>query len=376
MHNNLNYSLFLVKTRQMVYGLIILFSVYFFAIRGLKYFYYTTLFFGVVSLSLYWVSLISGDNLSFIVTMQRYAGSEMTRIGMAGYGIFHFLFPLSLIAYLVAHRQVVSIKYKRWLYFSGIFMVLTQYLTLSRRTMLAIPGAILAIILLVSYIYRSGKLKSMIKLIVPSIILLVILNNTLPEYINYIPEVTEDAVLLATTGMDSRGEGNYRVSGTGDLLDVKQYIKKHLLLGSGYSHVYYGKFAQITSTRGRQFAVMWDAANEVPVYYVLFGYGLIGALLICLLYYVILILFFKFIKIIKIKSLYNSMDPLVLLWSVFFLFSIMEKFTYYYFNLGNDFGQFGFPSFAILAGLGFALYEKATSFSRQDLYPEIKLSKS
>ena len=358
-HNDLDYLTFVLKNRIFVYGFIILIAVYLFSIRSLKYFYYTTLFFCVVSLSLFFISLFTGLGLAPVTRMLRYPESEMIRIGMGGYGLFDMLFPISVIAYLLSRRIKVKLRYKEWLYFSGILMVLVLLLTLSRRTILDIPATILIIILIISYLYRSNKIKLLSKFIIPSIIVLIILSFTFQVYVSYISIITRDTFQLITTGADTRGIGDYRVSGTADLAAVKNYIQDNIWIGSGYSYVRSNEAGTaFISARGLFFASMEDAATEVPIYNLLFAYGIIGALLILRLYYFVFQLLVRFIKTLRQNILYEYINPITLIFSIYIIFVIISKLTTKIYSLGADFGNYGFSSIAIILGIGFALYEK------------------
>jgi len=147
-NNDFNYSKFIMKHRNFVYGFIILIATYIFSLRGLYHFYTTTLFIGVISLTLYFVSLLTGLRLIPIVEMARYEGNEMTRIAIGNYGLFFFLFPLSLITYLISRKINLKFKFKYWLYYSGVVMLVSLLLTLTRRTQIDIIGGILIIILM------------------------------------------------------------------------------------------------------------------------------------------------------------------------------------------------------------------------------------
>lgn len=358
LHNDLDYSTFLLKNRNFVYGFIILISVYAFSLRGLKYFYTITLFFGVICLSLYWISLLTGIELSPIVQIERYSGSSMMRIAMSGYGYFNMLFPISLIVYIISRKAKLKLKYKKWLYYGGIMMVLTLLITLTRRTILEIIGTVLIIVFLVSYLTRSVRKTILLKIITAIVIAVLILHFTFPKYVNYVLRIGEDTFSLLLTGKDTRGLGEERVSGTGEYLAVKKSIRKNLWFGTGYTYLYWGETGYATSPRGYNYAQMADAAMEVPVYYLFFGFGLIGAILMLPLYIIMAKLFFKTIKLLKQNLFIYMENPLNIIFSIYVLLIIASKFTFKIWALGEDLWGHVFSSTAVWLGIGFALLTK------------------
>jgi len=358
LNNDLDYGTFLLKNRTFIYGFIILISVYIFALRRLDYFYSITLFFGVVSLSLYWITLLTGIVLTPVIEMERHLGSGMIRIAMAGYGYFYMMFPLAVITYLLSRKLKINIKYKNWLFYGGTMMVLTILLTLTRRTYIDIIGIILIIIFITSYIFRTAKLSSLLKTALPAMIIMLILFISFPKYLDYTSDLVEDTFRLITGGKDTRGVEDYRVTGTGDLIAAKFFINKNLWLGAGYTYLYWGEKGFASSLRGSDFSRAADAAGEVPIYYLFFGFGLIGALFILPLYIVMGKLFLKLLKFLKRNFNYHLTDPYLIIFSIYVLLMIASKFTISFWRLGSDFRGSQFSSTAILLGIGFALIKK------------------
>lgn len=356
--NDFDYSTFLIKNRVFIYGFIILISVYVFALRDLKYFYAITLFFGVICLTLYLITLLTEIPLIPVVEMLRYRGSEMMRIGLLSYGIFDLLFPLALTTYLLDRKLNLNIKYKLWLYYSGILIMLTFLITLTRRTQIQILGSALIIILITSYLFRTGKLTASLKILISSVLVVMALYIALPKYVDYVFRIGEDTFLLLTMGKDTRGEGNYRISGTGDLLTAKEYIKNNLFFGTGYTYLYWGDSDVASSPRGAIYASAADAAHEVPIYFLFFGFGIVGAVMMFPLYFIMAKLFLNLSKSLKQKLIIYSKDPYLIIYSIYFLLTIAGIFTFNIYNLSNDFTGVQFSSTALFMGLGFALYRK------------------
>lgn len=356
-HNDFDYLTFLIKNRMYAYGFIILISVYVFSLRDLKYFYTITLSIGLICLSFYMITLLTGFELMFVWDIER-RGTGMTRLMMLGYGIFDLIFPLALTVYLLSRKISMNLEYKSWLYLGGFLMIITELLTLTRRVQIDLIGTSILIVLIISYLFRTGKLTGILKLAIPSILIIVILYLTLPEYGGYIAKTAEDTFLLITTGEDSEGRGDERVTGTGALEVTKEYIKNNLLFGTGYTYLYWGGTRTATSPRGATYARAADAAGEVPIYYVLFGFGIAGAILMIPLYFLMGTLFFRLIKLLKLTLINYLEDPLTIIFSIYILLIIAQKFTYQLWGLGGDFFISNLSKTVVLTGLGFALYRK------------------
>jgi hypothetical protein len=356
-NNDLDYSTFLVKNRRYPYSFIILIAVYVFSLKNLYYFYTTTLFVGIICLTLFFVTLVTGVELVPLVVEARYTGSEMMRISMSSYGIFYLLFPVSLTAYFLSRKINLNLKYKQWLYYSGIIFILAQIITLTRREQIDIIGTALIISLILSYLFRTGKLSSVFKIIMPAILVLAVLYFTFPKYVGYLAKIGEDTFLLMTTGIDSEGRTDQRVTGNSDYELVKEYIGKNILFGTGYTYLVW-KDGIATSARGEEYSRARDAAGEVNIYFLLFGYGIAGAILMIPLYYIMVKFYLKLIRLLKLKLINYLEDPLTIILSVYILSVIASRFTYQLWGLSADFTGGGTSFTAVLMGVGLALYRK------------------
>lgn len=355
--NDFNYPVFLIKNRIFAYSFIILIGVYVFSFRGLYYFYTTTLSIGIICLTLYFISLLSGVRLIPVEESARYTGDEMMRVSMVGYGLFDLLFPVALTTYLLSRKINVNLKFKNWMYYSGIMMMITLLITLTRRTQIDIIGMVIIITILISYLFRTGKLTGIFKLLVPSLLVILVLSFTFPTYIGYIATIGEDTFLLITTGKDSRGESDQRVSGSNDYKIVNEYINNNLFFGTGYTYLFW-EGGRATSARGRKFAIAADAAGEVPIYYLLFGFGIAGAILMLPLYFMMGKLFFNLIKRLRQTLINYIQDPITIILSIYILFIIAQTFTIKLYALGDDFRSPYMSFTVVLMGMGFAIYRK------------------
>jgi hypothetical protein len=373
LHNDLDYITFLQKNRNFVYYVIILISVYFFTLRGLKYFYLTTLFIGFSVLSAFLVSLVTGLDIIPITSLERYEDSEMMRVYLYSWGLFFILFPLSFILFSFSRKIKLNIKFKKLAYLAGMLMVVALLVSLTRRYYITIPGTLLIIILVSSYIFRKSKAIALGKILVPLGAVLIILNLTLPQYIDYIVDISQDTFQLLTTGSDTRGEKEYRVSGKGDLEITKKYIEDNFFLGTGYNYLNWGD-EKAESSRGPLYASAMDAAQEVPIYYIFFGYGFVGFIIMVFLYSFLIRMYLKLFSLIKRRVTLLNEYPYEVMFTIYILYMILDKFTFSLYGLGNDFTTL---SSGIFIGIGFALLKKLkriiSNIEQQLSYDEDKL---
>jgi hypothetical protein len=307
------------------------------------------------------ITLGTGIDLIPVMVFERYEGDDMMRLSIYSTGLFSILFPISFIVLLSAKRIKLNIKYRKLLYAAGILMVVTLLITLSRRYFISIPGTLIVIVLISSYIFRRSRAFALAKILVPLGLILIIINLTLPKYVDYIYSISQDTFLLLTEGKDTRGEKEYRVSGTDDLEITKNYIKNNFLLGTGYTYLYWkGEYEYASCSRGVVYAVAMDAANEVPIYYIFFGYGLVGFIIMVFLYSYLIKLFLRLFSLIRKRIGFLMGYPYEVLFTIYILYTLAEKFTFSFYGLGKDFTS---PINGIFIGIGFALYKKLKSIS-------------
>ncbi|HSW54545.1 MAG TPA: hypothetical protein VLH59_05590 [Ignavibacteriaceae bacterium] len=355
--NDFDYPNFLIKNRLFIYGIFILIAVYVFASRSLYYFYTTTITVSAIILTLFFITLITGIELIPVWKFARNTEGEMMRISMMGYGLGSFLFPISLITYLLSKKINLRLNYKTLLYYTGVVLIITYLLTLTRRTQIDIIGIVIIISLIIAYIFRMGKLSALLKVILPTMVVILVMALTFPKYVSYIAEIGEDTVLLITTGRDSKGESDQRVKGSNDYKLTMEYINNNLFFGTGYTYLYWFD-GRATSARGKEFAIAADAAGEVPIYYMIFGFGLAGAILMLPLYFMMVALFFKMIRLLRLTLIKYLQDPLTIIFSAFVLLIIATKLTISLYNLSVDFTAPYMGYTGVILGIGFALYRK------------------
>jgi hypothetical protein len=113
-----------------------------------------------------------------------------------------------------------------------------------------------------------------------------------------------------------------------------------------------------TSIRGDKFAIAADAAGEVPIYYLLFGYGMAGVILLLPLYYIMLKLSLRILRLLKIFLVDYIKDPLTIILSIYISLYVLSKFTYKIYTLSLDFTGENLSFTAVILGIGFAIHRK------------------
>jgi len=356
-----NFSLFILKERTTVYGFFIVIYVYLFAKRGLLYHYKIIVFTGILCLGLFIVGYLSGR--SFVPTTfdDRYSGEELQRVGMFSYGLFQVLLSMALIIYFFSSKYKISIPLKKSIFIGGALMFITYMLTLTRRTLIE-TAALPFIILLVRARITNTAIKYG-KIIAVFILGIILLGIVAPRYINWVGRMYKDIGSLATTGKDTRGETEYRLSRTGNMLYVTENIKKRPFLGTGFLWMLYSD----TNERilaGDTYAAAWWAAREVPVYNELFSRGIFGLVLYIPVYIFILrtlIVLFKLLK--KRSNEFIVRFPVFYIMGLVVIIEFILSFTLRAYDL---FGNFSVPGDMVYCGLLFSICFSFKKFSYEE----------
>ena len=277
-YDRLNFTNYLIKNRMFFMSLPILIATYVFAIRNLTIFFNMIVFFAVIILTLFMITLLTGIQIIPYYTLDRYGNSGMLRICMLSYGLIDLILNIALIVYLLNRKFNFKIKYQKWIYYSGILMATTFLLTLTRRAFIGIIFGAVIIIFILSYIFRISKLKFSFKIIVPVLAVVVVLSVSFPKNLNYITNVYKDVFLLVTGRSDTRGVRDYRIAGAGDLILTKQIISENIFFGTGYIPIIWKDGVQLKQL-GDTFDRALDAGGEMPLYGLFMTKGIIGFLI-------------------------------------------------------------------------------------------------
>jgi len=165
--------------------------------------------------------------------------------------------------------------------------------------------------------------------------------------------------LLFSTGTDTRGVSDYRITGTGDLQIAMEFIRNSPLLGTGYQYFNWAN-AEFYRKIGDINFIAYDASSEVPIYGIFYRMGVIGFIVATPIYLYLLRQLIRFIKKIKIRIKYLDRSySIYLLTTIFIFVQLIMKFTSEFYTLYYEFYE---PSkmvgFVLIVGLFFALKNK------------------
>lgn len=354
---------FFIKNRSFPFAFILLIGIYVFSQEKIENYLVISYYTAGLVLSMLFITEITGTELIVIRRLNRYNNVDWERLILSSHGLYEAVFPLTFL--LIISKIKLRIKaLPKWLvYYSGLLMLLAEYLSLTRRIMVDI----LAIIFLgINMIARLGK-RSIIKMSwkvgVVSICLVLGVLFAVPKYFDIVTTIYEDIFLLVTTGVDSRGVGNYRISQSGGLINAQELISENFLFGIGYVPLSFQEIQEL-SRSGDYFGLAVRAAPEVPIYDAVLRLGIVGILLYLPIY---ILVFRKGVKIYRLirdnwSFLKETMpaELLVLMYTLLFLVKFVFVRFYYLFGESVGTGLIGFQlvTFAFLFGLS-AKVEKA-----------------
>jgi hypothetical protein len=350
------FSLFVLKERSTMYGFFVAIYVYFFAKKGLFYHYKIIVFTGLICLSLFIIGYITGTSFVETFVDDRYSGEELQRVGMLSYGLFQVILSMALIIYFFSSKFKVSIPLKRSIFIGGALMFITYMLTLTRRTL--IETAVLPFIILWVRARITNTPVKYGKIIGVFILGIILLGVTAPRYLNWVGRIYKDIGSLVTTGKDTRGEEEYRLSRTGNLLYVKENIKKRPFLGTGFLWMVYSDTEE-RILAGDTYAAAWYASREVPFYNALFSRGILGLVLYIPVYIFILKTLIVLFKLLKERvNEFIARAPVFYIMGLVVIIEFLQFFTVRAYNL---FGSFSGPFFMVYCGL---LYSISFTFKK------------
>jgi O-Antigen ligase len=361
-----NFSLFILKERTTVYGLFIVIYVYLFAKRGLLYHYKLIVFTGVFCLVLFIIGYLSGRSFVPTTVGDRYSGEELERVGMLSYGLFQVILSMALIIYFFSSKFKVSFPLKKLVFIGGALMFLASMLTLTRRTLIEI--AILPFIILWVRARITNTTIKYGKIIAVFILGIILLGVLAPRYINWVGRMYKDIGSLVTTGKDTRGETEYRLSRTGNMIYVKENIKKRPFLGTGFLWILYSDSNE-RILAGDTYAAAWWAAREVPVYYAFFSRGILGFVLYIPVYIFILKALIVLYKLLKER--FNEFIVRFPILCIMGLVVFIEFLLLFSISAYTLFGSFSNPNFMFYCGLLFSI-----KFSLGKISYEIQMEKN
>lgn len=358
-NGKLDFQFFLQKNRMYFMALPIMYSIYLFSHRNIKLFYKALVYFSITILSLYLITLITNLSIIPLMTLERYDGSGIVRISMLSYGLIDWIMPIAIIIIFLKVKKKIKFPKEKMIYISAILMLMAYFLTLTRREYLDIVLSIILLLFLVSYVFGIPMMRLTKRILIPALLGILSFFALFPKSFDNTVRLFEDTFSLVLTGKDTKGRTDYRISGTGDMLYVKQIISENPLMGTGYTPYMWEDIVRLKGY-GDTFAMAMDASSEVPIYGAFFRLGIVGVLLAAGIYFLLLKDLYKFLKKLRKngKKLirFNRIEVVLLLLSIYLLTSV---FTIRIYDL---FGYFYSPStiplFGVMLGLFYSLKKK------------------
>jgi hypothetical protein len=350
----LNFPFFIQKNRMYFYALPIFVFVYYFSVVSIGYFYRYIIFFALFILGSYFITLLAGLNIIPIQTWSRYG--EDSRMSMISYGLVHWVQPMGLI--VLALGQKIKIPYRKVLYLVMVLMVLTIILTLTRREYMRLFFMLLVIPVMASYITKSSFYIKLSRYLIPLVIGLLLINLLFSDYSNYSKLLVRDLYSTITTGADTQGVEEYRITGTGGLETAKDIIRDKWLFGMGYYPVDWGDITEMKKA-GDPLGHALDASSEVPIYGALMRLGIVGLIMPFIIYVFLVRLFMKSTQTIKRHFWSINNNPFGIVLFLTALYFLVAHFTIDAYNLfGEFYSPHRFVAFLLILGVFIGISQK------------------
>lgn len=361
--SNLDFMFFLQKNRMYFMALPIMYGVYIYTQRNINLFYKMLVYFSVIILFLYLITLLTKLPIIPLMTFERYQGTGIERISMLSYGLINWILPIATIIIFLKAKKKMNFPMEKKIYISAVLMLITLFLTLTRREYLNIMLSVILILILVSYVFGIRKSKLSRKILFPAVLGFVSFFILFPQSFNNTVNLFEDTISLVLTGQDTKGHTDYRVSGTGDMFYVKQVISENPIMGTGYIPYMWTDVVRLKNL-GDTFAMAMDASAEVPIYGAFFRLGIAGVLLAGGIYFLLLRDLYKFLKRLRKKGKlltgFSKTGIILLLLSIYLLSSIFTIQIYALF--GDFYSPSTLPLFCVMLGLFYSLKRESEKF--------------
>jgi hypothetical protein len=349
-----DFLLFLQKNRQYFYALPLFLFAYHFSIRSIQQFFSYLVWFAIVLLAAWFLTILTPLKLLPVLTWSRYA--ESTRIAMISYGLIYWVQPLGIVVLILGKR--IQIRKRKLLYTAMTFMVLTILITLTRREFMRLFFMLATIPLIVSYVTRSSFLGKFRKYFFSAFLVTAFVFLFFPKYIDYSAQLVTDLYSTLITGSDTQGNEDYRVKGTGDMLIVKKIIADNWLFGIGYNPMD-SRNQGDEEVSEDPMSLALDASSEVPIYGAIMRLGLAGLILPAVFFVFMVIILIRIVRFMKTNSMKVRAFPVEFSMLFTLIYFFISMFTIDVYGL---FGTFylpqGFIYICLLLGMLLGLYKR------------------
>lgn len=338
-----DFQLFLQKNRQFFYCPFVFLAVYQFGYMSINKLMKPLVYSALLMFFAFFFTIITGVELVPILKFTRYI--EEDRVALLSYGLTHWLLPFGMVSLFI--RKRLPEYYQRLVLLAAGLMLITIILTLTRREFIRILFMLISIPILTSYISGISFLpgyQRIFKFLILPIFLLVLF---FPIYIDLSIKTLEN-ILGFLNIVDVDQSADYRVSGEGDLVFVKQIIADHPLLGIGYYPAPWAEVMEMKAS-GSTFALALDASSEVQIFGSTMRLGFIGLIIPAFIHLSVMFLIYKAVKLLRASYSVIKNHVFELLLAITLVYFLITLFTTELFSL---FVEFYHPTkFAIYSGM-------------------------
>jgi len=314
-------QLFFQKNRQFIYCPFIFLAVYQFGYMSINKLLKPLLYTAAIMFFAYFVTVLTGIELLPIYKWSRFADND--RISLLSYGLSYWLLPLGIASLFLENK--LSAGYSRLLKLSAALMLVIILLTLTRREFIRIIFMLISIPLLASFVSGNPPGKGYRRVIFFLLIPFLLLILFFPLYIDLSAAIFENLFAFLNVN-DSPKIDDYRLTGGGDLVYVKQIINEHPLLGIGY---YPAPWADVLDMKesGNILGLALDASSEVPVFGSTMRLGFVGLILPALIHISIISLCIRIAVSIKKNYTFFKTNVFELLLAITCIYYFATLFT-------------------------------------------------
>ena len=345
---------FLQKNRQFFYAIPLFIMTYHYSLNSIQMFYRIFIIFSTFILVSYFITLLTPLKIVPYYTISRYG--EGDRITMISYGLIFWVLSMGLVFISMGYK--LKIPLGKYLILSFGIMLITILLTLTKREFLRFIFMVLVIPFLVAKISSSQYLKKSTKFILPSIGILLILSIVFPKYIDLSVRLLNDTYQVLSTGEDSQGIEEYRVTGSGDLELVKDLIKENPFFGIGYYPVQWSDVMDMKEA-GDKLGFALDASSEVPIYGALMRLGIIGLVIPFFLYIYLYKVWIRIFRFLRTNFQLLKLFPVELVILITLLYLLLTKVTIDAYMLFGDFySPYSLTIFVVILGMVLAMMQR------------------
>jgi len=338
-----DFQLFFQKNRQFIYCPFIFLAVYQFGYMSIDKLLKPLLYTSLLMFIAFFITVIGGIEILPIYKWSRFI--ENDRISLLSYGLSYWLLPLGVAAIFLEYK--LPDYFKRLILLSASFMFVIIVLTLTRREFIRILFMLITIPIITSFISGTsvgkGYRRISIFLLIPFLFLLMFF----PIYLDLSANILE-GLFSFLNAEDASKIKDYRLSGEGDLVYVKQIIADNPLLGIGY---YPAPWAEVLDMKesGNILGLALDASSEVPIFGSTMRLGFVGLILPVYIHLRVIGLSMKSVRFIKTNFKVFKTNIFELLLALTIIYYFITLFTTDLFSLFLEY--YHPPKFALFTSM-------------------------